>query len=83
MEYDHEDIVLVTDLEFLDRADAILFMEEKYADDNMDNVRVADAEDDNQLEAYWFRWSRGCCGYYDAYVKIGGRLHLIGCNYGH
>lgn len=71
-------------LEFPDEQAAIDHLESQFdGSDNPDNFRFAYLDDLAGLEAYEKAVSRGCCGYADIEILVGGRPAMVGCNYGH
>lgn len=49
----------------------------------IDNVRTAYVDDAAQVAAYEAQEAQGCCGSADLAFLAGGRIFLMGCNYGH
>lgn len=49
----------------------------------VDNFRFAFKDDEKAVLKYNEAESEGCCGFFDQEVLVGGRLAIIGCNYGH
>jgi hypothetical protein len=68
---------------FTDESDAWDWMYEEVDDPCIDNTRLAVIGDKDQEAAYEAQERDGCCGFFDRKVNIAGRLHWIGCNYGH
>jgi hypothetical protein len=52
-------------------------------EDYRDNFRLAYADDESAMAEYERQSRDGCCGSADVEFMVGGRLLLIGCNYGH
>jgi hypothetical protein len=48
-----------------------------------DNFRFGFVDDAAAMQAYEAILKKGCCGYADVRVVVGGRDALVGCNYGH
>lgn len=65
------------------KEDADEWMEAEVNDQCIDNHRFAYLDDEEALKEYDVRMHGGCCGYFDATVRIKGRKATIGCNYGH
>jgi hypothetical protein len=40
-------------------------------------------DDPEGMARYAQQQAEGCCGFFDAYVQVDGRLATVGCNYGH
>ena len=59
------------------------WMEEAVSAPFVDNRRFAYQDNEVQLRSHYESQCNGCCGFFDATIKVGGRLALIGCNYGH
>ncbi len=69
--------------EFDTKEEAFEWLVDEVDDDCMDNRRFAYEDDNEALDEYERRRDSGCCGCFDAQVKVGGRYATIGCNYGH
>lgn len=54
-------------------------------EDCVDNHRIADASDPEEVAAYEAIRDGGCCGSFDTQIvhPKTGKTILIGCNYGH
>lgn len=63
--------------------DAEMWMDKEVNDSCVDNERFAYLDLSTQVEDYLVQKNSGCCGEFDALISIGGKLALIGCNYGH
>lgn len=50
---------------------------------NLDNYRFAFAHVVEQVEEYKKTCVAGCCGFFDAKIRVAGQIAYIGCNYGH
>ncbi len=62
-------------------ADSVL--DELVSDPCRDNFRVAEKGDRRQVRAYRKQQKNGCCGSIDVQRKMGGKIYLLGLNYGH
>ena len=69
--------------EFATEEDAWDWLEHEVDDDCVDNYRFTFINDDRGMAKYREQQYDGCCGFFDAQIKIDGRDALIGCNYGH
>lgn len=69
--------------EFNTEEEAMKWMEDTIDDYCLDNFRFAYKTDYTALELYQDQVDHGCCGYFDETVKVGNRIAMIGCNYGH
>lgn len=69
--------------EFATEADAREWMEGEVGDPYIDNYRIAYEDDPKSKISYELAVHKGCCGFFDRDVVIGGRKATIGCNYGH
>lgn len=59
------------------------FATEQRDREHCDNFRAADSSRSNQVRRYYKVKNRGCCGFVDSTVQIGGKTYLVGFNYGH
>ncbi len=51
---------------------------------NVNNFRVANLKNHEQMKEYVEQIERGCCGSIDELLQgDSGRWYLLGCNYGH
>lgn len=69
--------------EFATQAEAEKWMNDMVDDPYIDNDRFAFLDDPQAMTAYSQQIDSGCCGQFDALVKVGGKLAKVGCNYGH
>lgn len=70
-------------MQFTTREDAEVWMEDRVDDACMDNSRFAYLDDPEGLAEFDRLQALGCCGEFEAEIRVGGRLAKIGCNYGH
>lgn len=63
--------------------EAMEWMYEQVDDPCVDNDRFAFEDDAVACQAYAHQVLRGCCGFFDEVVLVGGKAANIGCNYGH
>jgi hypothetical protein len=75
-------------VDFDSKESAMDWMSEEVNDTCQDNERFAfiDCDTMEELEEeedYNNKLARGCCGSFDAIVKVNGRVARIGCNFGH
>jgi len=76
-------VLLPTSRDFDSIRDALIWMEEDESFDCVDNLRYANLNNERELVDYEQQYLSGCCGSYDAIVRIDKKLYIIGCNYGH
>lgn len=68
---------------FATREEAIEVMCDRLDDPCIDNIRFAYLDDVEGMHSYEEAREHGCCGSSDTCVRIGDRLAMVGCNYGH
>jgi hypothetical protein len=69
--------------EFDSETAAFDWLEEKCNDPCIDNYRFAYADEESAKDGYYAKLLKGCCGFADVPIMVGGRQAFIGCNYGH
>ena len=65
------------------REEAIEYVKLIANDDCIDNLRFAFSDDDDAMDDYYSARDLGCCGFVDIDIVVGGRMAIVGCNYGH
>lgn len=51
--------------------------------DCVDNFRIANVNNQEEIKIYNKSLKKGCCGFHDEVYDIKGMQIKIGCNYGH
>jgi len=69
--------------EFATVQEAFEWLDVEVDDPCVDNRRFAYVDDEAAMEKYVQAEGRGCCGFADYTISVGGRQARIGCNYGH
>jgi len=62
---------------------AIAWVVDHVDDACVDNERFAFVDDEQAMIDYDAKKEDGCCGSFDGPVRVGGKLAVVGCNYGH